>query len=152
MNISPKFLIVLIIFTLLNIPYTQAQTLYLQIFPSSINFPDANPDLTPLIQAGEQVTLELEISETNTNWLLTILSQGDLQSETKTIPIENVSWRVSPSPPFLHGTLNKVQPQLLGRGKGLVKITAQIDFFLQNKWEYSPGTYNQIIMFTLIAP
>lgn len=133
-------------------PFGQAQTLYLQITPHSINFPDADPDLHPLIQASEQVILELEISETNSNWHLTVLSQGDLQSETMTIPVENVSWRVSPSPPFFHGNLNKIQPQLLGKGGSPVKISAQIDFFLKNKWDYSPGTYSQFILFTLIVP
>lgn len=149
MKIKLKFLLIFAIFSLLPLSFSQAQTVYLQITPHSINFTDADPDLQPLIQASEPVILELEINNTPSDWTLTILAHGDLQSETDIIPVENISWSVSPSPPFFNGKLNKIQPQILGKGKGPVKISAQIDFYLENKWDYSPGSYSQLILFTL---
>lgn len=133
-------------------PQGEARQLSLRLHPPSVNFSDADPDLVPVIQAGERVLLELEVGESAAGWQLTVLSLGDLRSDAGVIPIHNVSWRVSPSPPFFSGNLNSVQPQLLGQGYGPVKAEAQIDFFLQNRWEYSPGTYSQILLFTLASP
>lgn len=147
-----RFTVLLLGLFLSMFPLGEARQLSLRLHPPSVNFPDADPDQVSVVQAGERVMLELEVGGSAAEWRLTVLSLGDLQSDAGAIPIQNVSWRVSPSPPFFNGTLNSVQPQLLGQGYGPVKAAAQIDFFLQNRWEYSPGTYSQILLFTLASP
>ena len=129
------------------------QSLSLKISPLSINFPPADPDHVPIIPAQEQILVEINISgNEGKNWQLTVLADGDLRAPGGgKIPIENISWTASPSPPFINGILNKRTPQLVANGQGNVILNGQLNFFLQNSWDYRSGDYTQIIVFILAS-
>ena len=87
--------------------------------PSTINFPDADPDTVPSIPATEnpvQVTANVTTGN-NKTVTLTALAQGDLVSGSNTIPISNVTWTASGNG-FSAGTMSKSAAQQVGRWTG----------------------------------
>ncbi len=150
-----KFIFSLIIFAFIN-PFLNSyqfknQEISLRITPMSINFPSENPDLVPVIPADSQLFIEIKIDgNTGKTWQLTVLANGNLRGPKKSsIPIKNVNWTATPSPPFINGTLNKKKPQLVANGQGNVDLYGQLNFYLKNSWDYQAGEYNQTITFTL---
>jgi hypothetical protein len=85
-------------------------------------------------------------------WTITVRAGGDLISGASTIPISNVSWQATPSPPFRNGTLSTVA-QTLATGTGLVNVErGDVTFWFVNSWNYTVGNYTQIVTFTLSSP
>ena len=77
---------------------------------------------------------------------------GDLISGASTIPIANVSWQATPSPPFRNGTLSTVA-QTLATGTGFINVSrGDVTFRFVNSWNYTVGNYTQIVTFTLSSP
>jgi len=141
------------IFLWFSLSNSLAQTVSIEIFPSSISFPDANPDTAPLISANDQVIVDIEITDnTSGSWILTLIAYGDLENGKNTIPVENITWKAMPSPPFIYGTMSKTNAQIVAKGTGDIKISAQVNFFLKNSWYYIPGNYSRTVVFTLIVP
>jgi hypothetical protein len=85
-------------------------------------------------------------------WTITVRAGGDLISGASTIPISNVSWTATPSPPFRNGTLSTVA-QTLATGTGLINIDrGDVTFRFVNSWNYTVGNYAQTVTFTLSSP
>jgi hypothetical protein len=128
--------------------------LNLAISPTTISFPSADPDTTPVVTAGA-VTLTYGIKDKNKNdiWQLTVQAAGDLQSGSATIPVSSISWSASPAPPFQNGVLSSTLAQLLASGRTDVSpdAAATVVFRLTNSWSYNVGTYTQSIVFTLTS-
>ena len=73
-------------------------------------------------------------------------------SGASTIPISNVSWIATPSPPFRNGTLSTVA-QTLATGAGTALLQqGDVTFRLTNSWNYTVGNYTQTVTFTLTSP
>jgi len=131
---------------------SEAATITLRLTPSSIAFPDASPDVTPLIgPATVMVSVKAEGSP-GYPWVLTLLANSDLRSGPSVIPITAISWTSSPSPPFLNGTLSRVTSALLGTGIAHINADLRMDFMLQNSWSYNVGAYSATATFTLSGP
>jgi hypothetical protein len=131
---------------------SEAATITLRLTPSGIVFPDASPDLVPVIgPANLQVTVKAE-GAPGYPWVLTLLANSDLRSGPDVIPISSVGWTASPSPPFVSGTLSTVTPVLLGTGIAHINTTLNMDFMLQNSWSYNAGNYSATATFTLSGP
>ncbi len=146
------FILLIILFSSLSLSHQfSRREISLRISPLSINFPPANPDLVPLIPAESQIIVEMFISgNEGRSWQLTVLADGDLRAHKgEKIPIENISWTGSPSPPFVNGSLNKRKPQLVASGQGNINLNGQLNFFLRNSWNYRAGEYSQTVIFTL---
>lgn len=131
-----------------------AQLLDLSITPSSFTFPSADPDVTPIVSAPPLTVTYRIRQNARGGWVLTMRAGGDLAAGGATIPIANVTWVATPSPPFQNGTVNASIDQQVASGTGNVAAaqTATITFHLVNSWSYSVGLYTQTLTFTLTAP
>ena len=131
---------------------SDAATITLRLTPASITFPDASPDVTPVIgPATVMVSVKAEGSP-GYPWVLTFVGNSDLRSGPSVIPITAISWTSSPSPPFNSGTMSRVSPMVLGTGIAHVNTDLRMDFMLQNSWTYNVGAYSATATFTLSGP
>jgi hypothetical protein len=131
-----------------------AQTLTFSITQPSISFADADPDTTPSLGAAN-VTVNYRVqSNIGGSWRITIMSSTDLTSGSAGIPISNVTWTATPSPPFQAGTMSTTVQQTMATGSGNVNPaqTGTVVFRLANSWSYNVGTYSATFTFTLSAP
>jgi len=132
---------------------TFAQTVDLTIVDTTLSFADADPDLQPSI-VGTRNPIRIRVRVRNNagnNWRLTVLAAGDLSTS---IPISNISWTVSPQPPFVNGTMSRLVAQTAAQGVGNVNpaIRGDFTFRLSNLWSYNTGNFSQTATFTLTAP
>jgi hypothetical protein len=127
--------------------------LEISVSPTSISFPAANPDLSPVIAAAP-VVVTVRIRQSSGPWSLTVLANGDLLAGPSTVDITNVSWTATPAPPFQNGVLSKTVAQRMASGTGNVNpaTNASVTFRLANSWNYDAGVYTQTVIFTLSAP
>ncbi len=127
--------------------------IYLQISPTAIDFPSADPDLEPLVAANSPVRITIGTWPPRRNWILYIRAEGNLiSSEGNIIDIANISWKAMPQPPFNDGSLVAGQNILLGRGRTDTKgiQEGELSFFFRNSWDYYAGEYRQIVTFIAI--
>jgi hypothetical protein len=136
----------------LTINCTVAARAKLALTPTTINFPDADPDDTPSIPADNTVSVSSKIrSSSDSN--LTVLANGDLTAGTNTIGINNVTWTASGSG-YVGGTMNKTTSQSVGSwaGPSSGNKVGTLTFSLANSWGYAPGSYTATATYTLTAP
>jgi hypothetical protein len=132
-------------------PHTAAAQL-LNISPTTISFPSADPDTVPLVSAPPVQVSYTVVALPGQPWTISVRADGDLVSGPATIPISNVTWVATPNPPFRNGTLSTLaQPVANGTGPALLS-NGNVTFRLANSWNYSVGTYTQSIVFTLSSP
>lgn len=120
--------------------------------PSSITFNDTDPDLTPSLAANSTVTISIRVQQNGgQSWRLTHLAAGDL---SPSIPISNISWTVSPQPPFINGSMSRSVAQIAAQGTGNVNParTGTFTFRIANLWSYNTGNFSVATSFTLSAP
>lgn len=125
----------------------------LVISPTIINFPDADPDLTPSISATENSVNVLANVRTSAAGVSTLTCQanGDLVSGGDNIPISNVTWTAG-GVGYVAGTMNSGAAQNVGSWTGSGANIGTMDFFLANSWLYNIGNYSQTVAYTLTAP
>ena len=124
----------------------------LQVQPTTISFASNDPDAVPVIPAAPIRVSYIAQGTRRIPWTITIRAEGDLVSGASTIPVANISWQATPSPPFRDGTLSTVA-QTLATGTGLINIErGDLTFRFINSWNYPVGTYTQTITFTLSSP
>jgi len=130
-----------------------AQTLSLTLSRTTIPFASADPDTTPAITAPVLI-VTYRVRGNPGNWVITLRASGDLSGGSATIPVSQVSWVATPSPPFGSGVMSATVAQTLASGSGNVdpSRTGQVTFVLANSWDYSVGTYTALFTFTLTAP
>lgn len=131
-----------------------AQTLNLTILDPTISFADRDPDLLPpsITATPNPVRISVRVrNNAGNNWRLTHQASGDLSSS---IPISNISWTVTPQPPFVNGSMSRLAPQTAAQGVGNVNpaITGRFIFTIANLWSYNTGNFSQTTTFTLSAP
>jgi len=126
--------------------------LSLSITPQSISFAAADPDVSSTITANQTVNVTIRSTlQSNRNWRLTLLANGDLIASTSsaTISISNISWTATPTPPFQAGTLAANVSQTAASGSGSYQATGYLTFIFKNSWSYWAGSYSQTVTFTL---
>jgi hypothetical protein len=127
-----------------------AQTLLVQ--PATITFASSDPDTVPIISAPPVRVTYIVGGPAARPWTITIRAGGALISGASTIPISNVSWIATPSPPFRSGTLSTTA-QTLATGAGTAALhRGDVTFRFVNSWNYIVGAYSQTITFTLSSP
>jgi len=126
----------------------------LVLAPTTINFADADPDLTPSIAANENSVNVLSNIRTTPLGLSTLTCQadGDLISGGDVITIDNVTWTVASGAGYVPGTMNTAAAQSVGSFTGSGAFTGNLDFFLANSWAYNVGNYSQTVTYTLTTP
>ena len=122
----------------------------LTLSATSVTFPVADPDTTASIAAPP---LGVTIRTNRNSWQLTVIAGGDLTSGASTIPISNISWTASPTPPFQDGVMSRTVAQLVASGNAPVNPaqTATVIYYLVNSWTYDVGTYTATITYTFTA-
>ena len=124
----------------------------LLVSPTTISFPSSDPDTVPVVSAAPVNVRYLVVGPGSRPWTITVRAGGPLVSGASTIPISNVSWIATPSPPFRNGTLSTVA-QTLATGTGTVLLQqGDVTFRFANSWNYTVGNYTQTITFTLTSP
>jgi hypothetical protein len=125
----------------------------LTLTPLTINFPDADPDVTPRINAIEnpvRVTVQAQTGKKKTV-TLTVLAQGDLASGPDSIPISNVMWTAT-GDGFAPGTMSKSAAVTAGTWVGPGIRRGAFSYTLANSWNYHRGSYRATVIYTLSAP
>ena len=129
-----------------------AQVLILS--PQTITFPSSDPDTVPLVSAPAIQVTYLAVGGGRGNaWRITVRANGDLTAGPAQIPISNVTWVATPTPPFRNGTLSSTVAQTLAEGAGAIALNrGSVTFRLANSWNYAVGNYTQTVVFTLSSP
>jgi hypothetical protein len=137
----------------LTINATVAARAKLVLAPTTINFPDADPDLVPSIAANENSVNVLANVRTSTLGVstLTCLANGNLDSGSNQIAISNVSWTAGGAG-YVGGTMNNAVAQAVGSWAGSGARVGTMNYFLANSWAYATGSYTQTVTYTLTAP
>lgn len=124
----------------------------LSLLPSTINFPDADPDDYPAIAADSPVAVAAKVrTGASSTATLSVLANGDLVGGSDTIPIDRVSWTASGAG-FVGGTLSKSVAQPVASWSGSGSRSGTLNFSLVNDWSYATGNYTQTAVYTLTAP
>jgi len=137
----------------LTINATVAARAKLVLAPTTINFPDADPDLVPSIAANENSVNVLANVRTTALGVstLTCLANGDLDSGTDQIAITNVSWTAGGAG-YVAGTMSNAVAQSVGSWAGSGANVGTLDYSLANSWAYATGSYTQTVTYTLTSP
>ena len=148
------FLFAVVIFLISGqIQFAFGQIVTLTILDTTLSFADADPDLQPSIVGNpDPVRIRVRVRlNWGKNWRLSVLAAGDL---SPSIPISNISWTVTPQPPFVNGTMSRLVAQTAAQGVGNVNParTGSFTFRLSNLWSYNTGSFSQTVTFTLSAP
>jgi hypothetical protein len=125
----------------------------LSLSPLTVVFPDADPDVTPLVAASTgPVTITAKArSSPAAQVTLTLLANDDLRSGMVTIPVSALTWTAT-GDGFVGGTVSRTSAQLVGAWPGSgVRNGTQL-FTLANSWEQPSGTYTVSLTYTLSAP
>jgi len=141
---------------------------------STLTFPSANPNTTPVVTGSAPVTATIVITNPKREAVtLTVQANGAnlVSGAGDTIAVGNVTWNASSAtwvhsrPPQVQATWNaELGPQALttapvtvitgddGQAKSVtdtVTGTVTHDFTFQNSWLYSTGSYVQTITWTI---
>jgi hypothetical protein len=125
----------------------------LTLSTSSVTFPDANPDVTPLVAAaGGPITITAKArATTGAQVILTVIASDDLRSGIQVIDASAITWTATGAG-FQAGTLSKTAPVMLAQwtGSGIRSGAQQLMF--RNLWSYATGTYSLSLTYTLSSP
>ncbi|HSL24367.1 MAG TPA: hypothetical protein VK886_22725 [Vicinamibacterales bacterium] len=119
----------------------------------AISFPDADPDLTPTINASEgPVTVDTK-TKTGTSGAvtLTVVAGADLTSGSDTIPAANLRWTAGGAGFTTPGAMSTTA-QTLASWTGSGTRSGVQSYSLNNSWAYATGNYTMTITYTLTAP
>jgi hypothetical protein len=121
---------------------------------SAINFPDADPDMTPSIAATENavsVTAKVRTGVSSTA-TLTHRASGNLSAGPgATIPIGNVTWTATGTG-YVAGTMSSAVDVPAGSWTGSGSYNGNFSYFIVNSWSYVTGNYMVSTTYTLTAP
>lgn len=131
---------------------TVAATAKLTLSSLVVNFPDADPDLTPSITVAP-ITVDAKAKTGAAQHVtLTVLADQDLTSGGNTIAITNITWIVSGGG-LIAGTMDRVTAQPLGDWVGSGNHSGNTQTYsLANSWAYATGAYVAHVTYTLTAP
>ena len=120
---------------------------------AAINFPDADPDVTPSIGATESpVSVNVKIrTGASSNVTLDHQAAGPLVSGGDNIAISNVTWTATGAG-YVAGTMSSSAPQSAGAWTGSGDRTGTFSYLLANSWSYAAGSYTASSTYTLTAP
>ncbi len=131
---------------------TVSATAKLTLGAAVVNFPDADPDTTPVITVTAITVRAQGKTAAGNNITLTVLATDDLKTAGgDTIAISNITWAATGSG-FVAGTMNKTTAQSLGSWAGSGDRNGTQTYSLANSWGYATGSYTTSVTYTLTAP
>ena len=124
----------------------------LTLSSSILTFPNADPDVFPVINATQNPlgVLVRVTGNPHGQVQLTALAAGDLRSGANAIAISAVRWTAQGNG-YVSGALSSSSPQLMGQWVGNVYQQGTQQFQLTNSWSYATGNYSQIVVYTLVS-
>ena len=142
-------------------PQTASATLSLNIgsharvaFASTtLMFPDADPDLVPLV-SGVPQSVEITAkarTPRNAQVSLTLQAGDDLRSGINTLPASLIKWTAAGSG-FVPGTLDRASAQTVAMWTGSGVRSGTQSFAFENRWTHPPGTYSVTLIYTMSTP
>ena len=118
---------------------------------NSIVFPDGDPDVLPMLDAGPVTITAKARASAGATVSLTVQAADDLRSGIDTIPADALTWMAS-GPGFTAGTMSRTSPQLVASWSGSgVRVGTQ-SYRFRNRWTYGSGTYTTSLLYTLTLP
>jgi hypothetical protein len=132
------------------------------VSPSSISFPDQDPDLYTEVSSATTLSVNISIYSFSTGdtWNLDIYSSTDLTSGANSIPIGNGRWTVTgtgtPNPPSLYNRALSKGVYVRTADGNLRRYSTEtlqlsFTFYLTNLWTYATGNYSSVITLRLMA-
>ena len=119
---------------------------------SSINWLDADPDLTPTFSSGA-ITVDVKARTSAGGAVtVTVLADGDLTSGSDTIPVNTLTWTATGAGFTANGANNFTTAQMLGSWTNSGNHNGTQTLSLPNSWSYRTGTYTATLNYTLTAP
>jgi hypothetical protein len=118
-----------------------------------LDFPDADPDVVPLVAAvPASITVTAKTRTTRSNQvILTVQPTGDLRSGLLTIPSSMLRWTATGTG-FVGGALATGSNQTVGSWTSSGVRTGTQSFLFENRWTHPPGTYSITLVYTLSSP
>jgi hypothetical protein len=120
---------------------------------TTVTFPDADPDLVPLVTAVPQ-SIEITAkarTPRNAQVSLTLQAADDLRSGVNTLPATLITWAVTGSG-FVPGVLSRETAQAVATWTGSGVHSGTQSFSFENKWTHPPGTYSVTLIYTMSTP
>ena len=119
---------------------------------SSINWLDADPDVTPTFSSGP-ITVDVKARTSAGGAVtVTVLADGDLTSGSDTIPVSTLVWTATGTGFTANGNNSFAAAQTLGSWTNSGNHTGTQTLSLPNSWSYKTGTYTATLNYTLTAP
>ena len=119
---------------------------------SSINWLDADPDVTPTFSSGP-ITVDVKARTSAGGAVtVTVLADGELVSGSDTIPVNTLAWTASGAGFAVSGNNNATAAQTLGSWTNSGNHSGSQTLSLPNLWSYKTGTYTVTLNYTLTAP
>jgi hypothetical protein len=120
---------------------------------TTLMFPDADPDLVPVVTAVPQnieITAKARTPR-NAQVSLTLQAADDLRSGVNTLPASLIKWAATGTG-FVPGTLNRATAQTVATWTGSGVRSGTQNFAFENKWTHPPGTYSVTLIYTMSTP
>jgi hypothetical protein len=120
---------------------------------TTLEFPDADPDLVPLVAAvPAAITVTAKTRTTRNNQvMLTVQPTADLRSGLLTIPAAMLRWTAT-GIGFVGGTLAAGSGETVATWTSSGVRTGTQSFLFENRWTHPPGTYSVTLVYTLSSP
>jgi hypothetical protein len=125
----------------------------LSMSSTTLEFPDADPDLVPLVAAvPAAITVTAKTRTTRNNQvMLTVQPTADLRSGLVTIPAAMLRWTAT-GIGFVGGTLAAGSGETVATWTSSGVRTGTQSFLFENRWTHPPGTYSVTLVYTLSSP
>lgn len=123
----------------------------LALTPSTLAFPDGDPDSAPWIPASAPISITAKARTTpGAQVRLTLQAGDDLRSGLDTIPASALQWTATGAG-FVAGTVSKTAAQTVGVWTNSGTRSGTQRFTLANTWTRAPGSYSLTLIYTLSA-
>lgn len=125
----------------------------LSLSATTITFPDANPDIVPLVSStGGPITITAKArTSPGSTVSLSVLASDDLRAGVSTIPASAVTWTATGTG-FVAGTMSTVVAQSVAVWVSSGSRVGTQSYRLANSWTYATGSYSTTFTYTLTAP
>jgi hypothetical protein len=118
----------------------------------AINFADADPLLSPTIDAAPLTVQALARVAVGAGVSLTVQAGGNFISGTDSIAIDNLTWATAGAGFTATGTMSSATAQPVGSWTGPGAHNGTQTYTLANDWAYAPGNYVVTLTYTLTSP
>jgi len=119
---------------------------------TTLTFPDADPDTSPVAATQNPITVTAGARFGAGQAVLTVVASDHLRSGMDTMPISALKWTAS-GPGFVGGTMSmSLAAQTVATWNSSGRYIGSLTFTLDNSWNYAVGNYGTTLIYTLSVP